>query len=646
MHSIVQHEGWLLKRGEGYVPDSSANNAFSVASSTSSFSAEGDNDGSATVSSPSQKFNSLSPSIKMAAVSVASAAKNALFNLGKDEKRRYFMLVTTASFTTPMPGGTIKKEPPKAVLKYYSKGKPSSLETVKPKGEVILAADTKIELNGIVLVIKTQQRTYYVRPDVSESNSGSAHAKTSVSQWKNAIDFAIQGLKTYEISNSYQNHLGHHPMHDRRSLRGFTLGTMTSPSNLNFERKRIDGRAISGPGKAMSPRASSRTNVEHEATGAFAELWATNGIDAYNDLVGYFGPVQIDIQRLREHYASRIRQIRNDHLVLEEANSRSNEFVAKEQRTMRHAVGAMNLSLLLQKKHLMDFPARYEMEILKPLDDLGIAVKVRLETIVSSHSVAVSDIQTKKNELENIVDEIHEINKQLKIRASQENETSEPDVNNQEKEQKRRASAFFRGKNKAEETPEMLEERLNNLRQGRRDGEAALIESESKNSAALIDAMNQLEILEFQRMQKLKEIMEHAGKLEIEFVDGLIEATTVGYPTSRASEVSNISSQTESSQPAGPPPESPNKLIETIALIDPPKDIKATFYMLKSKAESTRPTGRPRRANSLVRNSQFLEMLGELNLLENNNSASTPKIGSAPSPTHGKQLSMQEQKIS
>lgn len=427
-------------------------------------------------------------------------------------------------------------------------------------------------------------------------------------------------------------------MHDRRSLRGFTLAAVsTSPNTVNFERKRLDNRVVSGAGKATSPRASSRDHEGHEATGAFAEIWASNGLEGYNDLIAYFGPVQVDIQLLREHYASRIRQIRTDHLVLEEANSRSNEFVAKEQRTMRHAVAAMNMSLQLQKKHMTGFPEKYEEEILKPLDNLGIAMKVKLEKIVSSHATAVADIQGKKNDLDNIINDIQEINKQLKMKTTEDGEIDPEFI---AENQKRRTSAFFRTKGKVEETPEMLEERLNNLRQNRRDAEAALIDSESKNSEAIIDAMNQLEILEFNRIQKLKEIMEHAAKLEVEYMEGLIDATMVGYNGIDAAGLSS-STPLDSSDTSAPPP-SANKLLDTIEMIDPPKDIKSTFYMLKSKAESTRPTGRPRRANSLVRNSRFLEMLGELNIPE----VTSPTVPTLSlSPKQGTKMSLQEQKI-
>ena len=121
-----------------------------------------------------------------------------------------------------------------------------------------------------------------------------------------------------------------------------------------------------------------------------------------------------------------------------------------------------------------------------------------------------------------------------------------------------------------------FEQEINDARQARRDASQTLIITETKHAESISKAMTQLEDLEKTRLQSLFAILTAAGEVEQRLVSRLAQECT-------AESIVGM----------------------TLDQIDPPKDIRASFQLLKKQAEKSRGTGRHRKKNSLMNRTDF-----------------------------------------
>jgi len=500
--------GWLFKRGAGYQgpPPTASEKRPSNLSAEALLSKSG---GSPTTT-PKMKITNMLQ--------------------GSAEKRRYFMLVTTRARTARQEG--VSTGGPMAELRYYEKGRPESAK-VKPKGSIILTADMQSHLEDNSILLITSTRVFYLRPDVPLDQASSAKARTSSSQWHNAIHFALSGLRAWELQGAAGKDSTPHPMGDRRSIRAVDLtavksstGASTSPNAAKKEARK-------------SKRAQGK-NPLFEANGEnildFCELWALHGIEAYDRIVSHFGPVQTDLTRMRDHFASRLAQIKSEVSVLDESMTYSKEIVVKEQKTIGEVQRELHRTGQRQTLALRELSSTIETIILPALDKLLKMISDDLEKVVQLHANATTYVDLAKRALFEVSEKVDKLLEQ---------QNANPAVS--------------------------FEQEINDARQGRRDASQTLIITETKHAESISKAMKQLEELERKRLAGAIELLKMASEAETRCMTRLAQ-------------------------------ESNDDSILVLALnqIDPPKDIRASFHLLKQRAEKARPTGRHRRKNSLM----------------------------------------------
>jgi hypothetical protein len=219
---IVQHQGWLFKRGEGYEGDDAiggGNNASGNTGGTSATSPTNSNTLKA-----KGFFKDGMKQVKGAGSGIIMAQRNGTLTKGEDlntdmllgslerlirgkgEKRRYFKLVTMEerlapgqdnSFSNPsMSMSNSRGARPsdlynmKVELRYYSK---ESADPGSLKGVISLSADcelvTKSDDANFKLI--TPGRCYYLRPD---GDASSVTSRTIAYQWSDTIRREIRSL--------------------------------------------------------------------------------------------------------------------------------------------------------------------------------------------------------------------------------------------------------------------------------------------------------------------------------------------------------------------------------------------------------------------------------------------------------------------
>jgi len=136
---VIEHEGFLLKRGAGYNADKRK------------------------TGNPNQLA-------------------------GKAEKLRWFVLMRKE-------GNNLEAE--QAVLSYYTK-QPKKGKEQRPKGKVNLKSGFLVTIRDDVNVeLHTPGRIYYLRPN---AELGSAEARTTAGRWHSALDLAINKIKEWEAN--------------------------------------------------------------------------------------------------------------------------------------------------------------------------------------------------------------------------------------------------------------------------------------------------------------------------------------------------------------------------------------------------------------------------------------------------------------
>ena len=576
--TVVQHEGWLFKRGAGYSPTNKGSKREAGASSFAGAPVDADSDddapptstgagpGAATASagnSPPKSGNSSSGGILGRSGSILASMLQ-----GSKERRRYFMLVTTSARNR-----TTKEGPtaPKAELRYYVKGRPENAATTKPKGVIVLTADMKVETHESQILLVTEERTFYLRPDVPQDQSNSAKARTTASQWVSAIKFALQGLRAWELAGAEGS--APHPMQDRRSVRiaDLPLAAMQLPA----------------PGTEASEHRNARRSFHGEnpppgTDSPFLDLWASFGIQGYNAAVAYFGPVQTDLVRFVGHFASRLNQVKAELAVFEKQSEQSLEVVVKEQNSvadaMRELLKSMNRQAIARKEFLKNL----QKDVVDPLKFESGTLAAKLDAVVQEHQAAAnyvegarkvaSEAEEKETYLQDLLAAVIKAKEtggpMPLVPASAPYAVGSGGDAPEPRSGRRRSDA-------APPDPAKLEDDLNAARQARRDAAQVLMVMETKAAQSISQAMRSLEALEKNRIETMTRVARHAAQLEMELATTLLaDAPTV------------------------------DTVFEEV---DASKDVRATFFKLKAAAEKARPHGRGRRHNSLISRNEFLK---------------------------------------
>jgi len=377
------------------------------------------------------------------------------------------------------------------------------------------------------MLLTTTSRVFYLRPDVPVDQAASAKARTSLSQWLNAIEFALSGLRSWELEGAAGKRSNPHPMGDRRSLRAVDL----DPDRLKKEQRK-------------SKRGDINPMFQGKDVLDFCELWALHGIEAYDRVVAHFGPVQTDLARLHDHLASRSAQTKAELAVLDESTTHSKEIVVKEQKTIGDVQRELHRTGQRQTLSLREFATTLDTQLVPAVDKLLSTIRARLEKVVEMHTTARSYVELAKRNLSEAADKVDKLIEQQNANMAAN-----------------------------------LEEEINAARQERRDASQTLIITETKHAESISKAMKQLEELERERLKGSVEVFQQISDAESRLL----------------SRVMNESSDD-------------SILATALTQLDPPKDIRASFQLLKQRAEKARPTGRHRKKNSLMNATDFLSL--------------------------------------
>ena len=74
-----------------------------------------------------------------------------------------------------------------------------------------------------------------------------------------------------------------------------------------------------------------KPSIMSPSEAGYKMLWATYGLDAYNNVVAHSGPISDDIKRLRNYADSRVKGIQTELAVIANNTSNATEVVNKEQ---------------------------------------------------------------------------------------------------------------------------------------------------------------------------------------------------------------------------------------------------------------------------------------------------------------------------
>ncbi|KAH9260283.1 hypothetical protein BASA81_001453 [Batrachochytrium salamandrivorans] len=459
--TIVQSEGWLMfRRGPG------AESAFSVPPSPRNTVASEDEDAPlslfAPMSQPSSRLGSMVAYLK-----------------GTDENKRYCVLLTTRATVHSRRKATAT-DGSAAELRYFRQ-KPSPPDNFSnPLGVVHLAHNMDVQVQDTTIKLSSPERSYYLRyHDPSEINP--VRAKTSASQWLNALQFAIGGLATVA---------------DKRKTGGRfqPISTSTTPTTIHsssinhelpveFETRRKARKSVG--------RRGDESEGEDGSLDPFVDLWEMYGVNAFDAVVNHFGLVQTDLERLRAHFQSRSAQFAAEAQVLQTQLGNSSEVVVKEQKTVAFAIRELHKTNERTLVMVKEAAREIDREVLDPLTSLLEEISTGLEQIASRYATPVSYMQ-------GAVKLVKEADDRVTRLTNLSSNAVKPLIS----------------RRKSEAAPEKLEFDLNEARQAKRDALQNLVAIETKCAEPITEAMIALYKLEQRRFRVMGEILETASDLE------------------------------------------------------------------------------------------------------------------------------------
>jgi len=482
--TIIQQEGWLMKRGAGFKAGGQEGLPFGS--------------GGSSIEEDVPPSASRRGSAK--AATTGPMSMTSLF-YGKEEKRRYFMLLTTPAASGRR--ALDSTEGPKAELRYYKKRPETEQERASPKGSIILTADMDVSLEDNSILVHAPNRTYYLRPDALDGQA--AKAKTSAAQWINAIRFALSGLRAHELQGAVGAGLNPHPMQDVRAMRIISLRPGAKLPGLSESNGSV--------GKAGGiPDGNADGLIGYICP--FIELWHAEGIEAYERIVAHFGPAFTDMSRLRDHFQSRITQVDLELAILDQEMGHSAEVVVKEQRTIADVMKELHRTSQRHSSALREASKDFNKRVIVLIDSSTKELSSKLESIVERHSVAATYVEGAKKVLMESIEKVEKLQEALDLALAGQQSP--------EQTQRSTTTRMLRRKSDAPPPdPAKIESDLNDARQARRDASQLLVTTETKHAEAISKAMEELYKLEKLRLERLVMILEAGSDVEQRLVEKL-----------------------------------------------------------------------------------------------------------------------------
>jgi hypothetical protein len=382
---VVQMEGYLLKRGAGYVMD----------------------DGRGERKVGVGKFLDF----------LFKQQGGKLIKKGSAEKKRYFVLATQAGE---------QEKAPRAELRYWV-SKPRNADDEKPKGVVDMSTDMTVELVGHeTVLLVTPGRVYYVRPDPKlVGDEASAQARTTAGKWIHAFEFAIDGLKAWRLAGANAEvSSALHPV--------LRMSTKLTPEMIEKERARLlatykfDGDGTTaGTGSAVTsaaappvapaegapgaPAGNSRVKLQQSAE-QFEALWEKFGLHGYDALVAHFGPVLIDLERIEAHVKVRCRLLEVEvEQYKTKLSYKSSTVAADEQKTTARVLVQQYDSMARRSRLAEEQLRQLESSCLKPIQAIISRVAAELDSIVHSHASTTANLERLQNKVNDLAQDLLEL---------------------------------------------------------------------------------------------------------------------------------------------------------------------------------------------------------------------------------------------
>ncbi|CAK9052324.1 PH domain-containing protein [Durusdinium trenchii] len=459
---VVQLQGWLLKRGAGFKQKEQ-------------------------LAAPGTRKTGghVPPKPKPKGKRSFFRRKGTLMRKGAGEKKRFFCLVTMAANMS---------DAPKAELRYFGVQKDYDAPA---KGVVELESSTRVELSGhSTICLVTAERTYYLRPDKAVGEPHSAAARVIAGKWIYALEFAINGLKAWEMAGEDGKVLD--------ALNPVTrLSTTISEEELEMHQERV--------ARALTPRNTVRTNKMKikDTAEEFESLWDRFGLHGYNALVAHFGPVLIDLQRMEEHLSKRA-EVTEVELRLHNAHKHKSQDIAlfEQQTTARMLVGlytSIDQRAAFGVKHLR----RLKEQVVAPISEIRKKLNKELDSIVKFHHGTTANI-------ERLYKGVYEMNSQItELRVAFDTALGAAGEGKE-----RKGGSFLGGRGSVASfnpggDPELLEQEIASSVQVLNETKAALHKEEVKHSVRMKLALKSLYSLEIERLNAQGKVLERMMELEL-----------------------------------------------------------------------------------------------------------------------------------
>jgi hypothetical protein len=494
---VVQMEGYLLKRGAGYVMDDG----------------RGDRKGGGV-----GKFLDF----------MFKQQRGTLIKKGSAEKKRYFVLATQAGE---------QEKAPRAELRYWA-SKPRNADEEKPKGVVDMSTDMTVELVGHeTVLLVTPGRIYYVRPDPKlVGDEASAQARTTAGKWIHAFEFAIDGLKAWRLAGANAEvSSALHPV--------LRMSTKLTPEMIEKERARLlatykfdgNGDSQAGPGDGTTaetgsavasatappvppavgspgaPAGNSRVKLQHSAE-QFEALWEKFGLHGYDALVAHFGPVLIDLERIEAHVKVRCRLLEVEvEQYKTKLSYKSSTVAADEQKTTARVLAQQFESMARRSRLAEEHLRQLESSCLKPIQTIIARVAAELDSIVRSHASTTGNIERLQNKANDLAQDLLELTAALNGGSA----TLERKASGSRDAPRKRAGTLTKKGSFTELASAGIQDvaavkaQIEQTRQLLQEQKQALHTEEHKHSVRMKMAMRMLHALEVERINTQRDAITH-----------------------------------------------------------------------------------------------------------------------------------------
>mmetsp|Transcript_10284 Transcript_10284/g.20184 ORF Transcript_10284/g.20184 Transcript_10284/m.20184 type:complete len:663 (-) Transcript_10284:211-2199(-) len=237
---------------------------------------------------------------------------------------------------------------------------------------------------------------------------------------------------------------------------------------------------------------------EMRKTGCFSSLYGNHGLSGYEAVLGHFGLVKTDMQRLLDAYSLRMAQVEGEENALKSALRISHDVAVASQHTTRRALLTLYRSDGIRLQALDEFRRQLEESVVFPLTWLQKTIDLQVESIMDGDNEYMQRITEAKDNLEKARHKEQDLKVVAQYRDME-------DLNHPE------IDAILK-----QYSVELanIDEELTDAKQRIPMCEMAVTRTQQQLEDRMIESLDQLEALEIHRLEEQQRAVKHAINAE------------------------------------------------------------------------------------------------------------------------------------